>query len=323
MKKLSKILVIVMVLSLVCCVLFACGNKEPENATINITIPDGAPTLAMAKLMKDFSYKDYDINYEIVSGTSEIGAKMTQGQTDISIVPTNMASILYANGLDIKLLSSNVFGLLYIMGNGDVNATSLSDMDGKTIYCIGQGGTPDFVLQYLLQENNINATIIYVASGTDVIPLLMTKKAEFAVLGEPAATMSVSKAGAKVLFDMQEEWEKLTQFNGYPQASTVVRSEIVETYPGFVKAFYEAMEENISYIENEENLEELTNTLKDNGSAVVFSSTAVIKKCNMRVEDCATAKASIVNYLSVLKDFNPATIGGELPDDAFYYNISK
>lgn len=321
MKKLLKVTVVIVVLAMSLGVLFACGDKEPTEATINIVTPDGAPALAMAELMKGFEYKDYTVNFEIVSGAADIATKVTQGDADVAILPTNLASVLYNNGVDIKLISANAFGLLYIVGNADADATSLADLNGETIYCIGQGGTPDYVLQYLLQENNIDAEIIYKKDGSEVIPLLKKKIAKYAVLGEPAATNSVAKANAKILFDMQEEWENLTTYNGYPQASAIARGEIIEKYPSFIKSLFSAMQTNIEYINDSENLEEINSTLKQYQSVAAFPSVDVIKKCYLKVVSAENAKDSIENYLTVLKDFNEKTVGGQLPDNDFYYTI--
>ena len=46
---------------------------------------------------------------------------------------------------------------------------------------------------------------------------------------------------------------------------------------------------------------------------------AAIPNCNIVYVDGADMKERISGYFGVLFDSNPASIGGALPDDSFYY----
>lgn len=313
----KKFLAIILIIILATCFFVSC-NKKIEEKTINVYMPDGAPALAMAKLMKDFEYEGYKINFEIVPGIADITARISQGEADLAILPTNIATKLYAANIDIRLVSSNLYGVLYLVGTEEI--TSLNQLKGQTIQCIGQGGTPEFVLKFILETNGISLNdvdIQYQADGSSVIPLLKTGNAKFAVLGEPAATMSVSRAGTKILFNLQEEWDKKTGYKGYPQASFVATSNMINNNKDFMKAFSDAMEENVSWIEN--NVEEVNSILKEKGSAVSFANSTVIKNCNVKFVKASEAKSGIINYLEIMKGYNAAFVG-KIPDDEFYWN---
>ena len=82
-------------------------------------------------------------------------ACLTNGDFDIAAVATNVAANLYAktNG-GVQICALNTYGVLYILENGD-SIQSMADLAGKTIYATGQGANPEYVLEYLLDQNGL------------------------------------------------------------------------------------------------------------------------------------------------------------------------
>lgn len=320
MKKVLKILVVLSVIAATLLLFVSCENND-EVVEINVAVPDGAPALAIAKLLNSSNFDGYKVNYEIVAGATDISAKITTGAADIVVAPTNIAAKLYSNGAKIKVVASNIFGLVYLVGTEEI--TSISSLRGQEILCTGQGGTPDFVLQYVLNQNGISgedANITYISQGSDAIAALKTGQAKFALLGEPAATMAVNNAGASILVDFQKEWKELTGNDGYPQASTIVTDDVFDNHSAFLKAFLSEMNANTEWAKN--NVEQVNAALKNYGSTNTFASAEVISRCNVRYVGALEAKASIISYLEIMRSYNANFIGSSLPDDGFYAGVS-
>ena len=318
MKKAICIILTVIMVCSVCVFAVACKNTETEKTTINVVVPDGAPALAIAKMLAGSSFEGYEVKYQIVDGT-DIAAKLSAQPSlaDLAILPTNMGAKLYNSGIGIKMVATNVYGLLYLVGTEEV--ISISSLKGQKILCTGQGGTPDFVLQYVLNVNGITTDeveIEYISKGSDAIAALKNGTAKFALLGEPAATMAVSKAGAQVLFDMQSEWEKSTGTYGYPQACTVVTNDLFSKHSAFIKAFLKEMNANLTWVS--ENVEATNAAITANGGATNFASAEVISRCNVKYVGAMDAKADVEKYLEIMATFNNKFIGGKLPDAGFY-----
>ncbi len=322
MKKAICIILTVIMVCSVCVFAVACKNTETEKTTINVVVPDGAPALAIAKMLAGSSFEGYEVKYQIVDGT-DIAAKLSAQPSlaDLAILPTNMGAKLYNSGIGIKMVATNVYGLLYLVGTEEV--ISISSLKGQKILCTGQGGTPDFVLQYVLNVNGITTDeveIEYISKGSDAIAALKNGTAKFALLGEPAATMAVSKAGAQVLFDMQSEWEKSTGTYGYPQACTVVTNDLFSKHSAFIKAFLKEMNANLTWVS--ENVEATNAAITANGGATNFASAEVISRCNVKYVGAMDAKADVEKYLEIMATFNNKFIGGKLPDAGFYAGVS-
>ena len=80
----------------------------------------------------------------------------------------------------------------------------------------------------------------------------------------------------------------------------------------------QAYSESVEYVNA--NIDEASQLIEKHG---ILPKAAVAKKaipnCNITYIDGADMKASLSSFLQVLYNANPASIGGAMPDDAFYY----
>lgn len=333
MKKNITRIVLVMLVAVVSLTLFvACSNKKNDvetGATIefNVVVPDGAPAFAMAKLFKEgLSVEGYKVNFELVNGTESIVSKLTQKTADMAVMPTNIAAKLYNNNIPLKLVSTNVFGVLYIVSSVDM--TSLKDLEGKSIYCIGQGGTPDVVLKNILTEADVDLakiTFEFRADPSEIIKKFVLGEIDYALLAEPAVTNCIAKTAStnhpvSVKFDLQELWNTYHGAAGYPQAGIVATDDALNNKAAVVKAVMKAVKENTVWLAA--NLTDANTALKSAGSAVSIPNVATMEKCNIRYVGGTESQASLETYLTIMKSFNSVLIGGKLPDANFYKTVS-
>ena len=81
-------------------------------------------------------------------------AELINGGVDIAALPTNVAATVYNKSEhEISIAAINTLGVLHILERGDT-IQSISDLEGKTIYATGQGSTPEYVLNYILQKQH-------------------------------------------------------------------------------------------------------------------------------------------------------------------------
>lgn len=181
------------------------GNKVPENdfyyykndninaetSNVRVTVLNGTTGFGMAKLMFDNANGNSANNYEfkVVTDASSIAPGLINGSIDIAALPTNAAANIYnkTNG-GVQVLAINTLGVLYMLDKtGEIN--SIADLEGKTIYCPAQN--PTFILKYILQANNINATINSTDYSTPAAlrAAVIADKVDIAVLPEPMVSI--------------------------------------------------------------------------------------------------------------------------------------
>ena len=227
----------------------------------------------------------------------------------------------------IKLLSVNVFGVLYMIGHNPIE--SLEDLKGEVVYNIGMGGTPDLLLKYFLQSAGIEyeesteaiegkVALAYENDATAVIGKMSKGIAKYGVMGQPVVTNANKKLGTQIVLDFQEQFKKLSGGESYPQAGVVIKGEVAKDSE-FVSALFKALCENKDFITN--NPQEIKGVLANFGSSLTFDFTAdVVNACNIGSKQSISIRASLENYFNSIKAFDPTFIGGNLPGDNYYYS---
>ena len=130
------------------------AETSGETNVVDIYMPDGTPAFAVANVFTEgLEIDGYMVNFHILQA-SQIGTIFSShDDADLAIMPTIGAATNYSKGVGIQLVSTNVFGNLYIAAvNSDVQ--TLEDLKGKTINTPSASTTVQ-LLQYLLKENGI------------------------------------------------------------------------------------------------------------------------------------------------------------------------
>lgn len=312
------------------------GNSKPESvSTANISQDldtkcnifglNGPTGIGLAPLMKKASEKKGLLDYSItnVGSNDEIVAKLVNGEADIAAVATNLASTLYkkTNG-GIKVLAVNTLGVLTLVSKGE-EISSIADLKGKTVYSTGKGANPEYIINYILEKSGLvpgkDVTLEFVSQPTEIVSLFATNEKITAIAPQPVATViTVQDKDAKIVLDMNSEWEKSSDTK-LVMGCLVARKEFIESKPDAVKAFMRDYEESVKTV----------NSDPDTAAALceeygIVAKAAIAKKalpyCNIVFEDGKQMKTDLSAYLNFLYEKNPASIGGELPDNDFYYN---
>ena len=302
-------------------------SQEPvtaERPEVNLAMLSGPTGMGAAKLMADntdgLTLNDYTVT--VAAQPTDLTGKLTSGELDIAALPTNVAAALYntTNGA-IQMLALNTLGVLYILENGD-SIQSIADLAGKTIYATGQGANPEYVLNYLLRENGlepgVDVTIEWKATGEEVSALMISGEAEIAMLPVPAATsVLMQNSEVRAAIDLNDAWTEAGAQGTMTMGCVVVRTEFAQENPQAVENFLEEYEESITYVS--ENPEEAAALVVEAGIVPKEPiAKAAIPQANLV---CITGEdmLGIQDYYRVLWDADPASIGGAIPDDAFYY----
>ncbi len=292
---------------------------QPDAEPIKIMVLNGTTGFGMAKLMSDCAADLSPLNCDISVETdaSNITAALINGSVDIAALPTNAASVVYnKTGGQVQLLALNTLGVLYLVENGE-SISSLSDLEGKTVYAPAQN--PSFVLDYICKNAGVNMTIDNsFAQPAELRTAVAAGEVELAVLPEPMVTMALAANEAlSVRLDLTEEWAKLN--NGQlVQGCLVVRREFAENHPAGLAAFLDEYEASIAFL-----CQDTAAAAQLIADAGIFANAAVaekaIPKCNVCFIEGADMIAPMDGFLEAMFSIAPASIGGAIPSDDFYY----
>ena len=265
------------------------------------------------------SHNRYSVT--VLAEATDMIAQIAAGQLDIAAIPTNAAASLYnkTNG-DVRLVALNTAGVLYILENGNT-VGSISDLRGKTIYAVGQGSNPEYVLRFILSGNGIDpdkdVEIVFMDSAE-----LTTRAASGSIgvcmLPVPAVTtVLIKNPDMRIALDMTEEWDNLGTGSMLTMGCVVVREDFLKEHPAEVRFFLEEYGKSIAWVK--ENVAEAGELCAAYG---IVPSAAVAKKaipdCNLIFVSGDDIRPALEGYLKVLFDSNPKAIGGKMPGDDFY-----
>ncbi len=294
------------------------GDKK-EDTVINIMTLKGPTSMGLVSLMDK---ENASYNFNIVTAADEISAKMVKGDVDIATVPANLASILYSKtDKGITVLNINTLGVLYIVTK-DEGIKELKDLEGKTLYLTGKGTTPEFALNFLLDAYDVDIDKInleFKSESSEVAAVLASDENAIGLLPQPFVTVAMtSNTDLKMAIDLSKIWEDLGVDSSLVTGVTVVRNEFLSAHKDLVNKFLDDSKISVEFAQK--NVDE-TAVLVDKFDIV---KEAVAKKaipyCNITFIEGTEMKTKLSAYLGTLYEQNPQSIGGELPDENFYYN---
>ena len=292
-------------------------------APVRVAALKGPTAMGMVQLMRDGT----GYEFTLAASADEVTPKLIQGELDIAAVPANLAAVLYNNTSGgVRVLAVNTLGVLYIVERGE-NVQSVEDLRGRTIYTAGKGSTPEYVLNYILRGNGLDpasdVTIEFKSEHAECVAALLNDPEAIAMLPQPFATVAQAQAGdMRVALDLTAEWDRLQAGSEAPSAMitgvVVARTAFIEEQPEAVSAFLNAYETSVNFT-----LENTADAAALIGEYDIFDAAVAEKAlpyCNITFIAGEEMRDRLGGYLAELLAQDPASVGGALPEDDFYYS---
>ena len=299
---------------------FAACSKKQDDTEIRIAALKGPTGMGMVKLADKQNYPNYTVSIE--ASPDALNPRIISGEVDVAAVPVNLASVLY-NKLDgdISVLAVSTLGVLYVVEAGS-EVNSVADLAGKTVYATGQGATPEYILNYLLDKNGVagSVEVNYVGEHAALATMLADGSAEIGMLPEPNVTSTLAgNDDLRIALNLTEEWNKVCSTE-LVQGVVIARKSFVNEHPEAIEQFLREYEKSSAFVN--ENIDEAAKLIVDAG---ILGNVEIAKKaipnCNISFSKGEAMHKAVEGMLTVLFEANPKSISGKLPDKDFYYGI--
>ena len=163
----------------------------------------------------------------------------------------------------------------------------------------------------------------YLTEHSEVASQLLAGKIATAVLPEPFVTQVTTKdAKLKSALDLTDEWERAVQkadqgSSVLTMGALVVRSEFVKQSQGAFDSFLSEYQQSVNYVnQNPQPAGTLSEKYDIMPAAVAQKA---IPNCNIVFIAGDDMRVKTEDFLKVLYEYNPKSIGGAFPKDDFYY----
>jgi NitT/TauT family transport system substrate-binding protein len=205
----------------------------------------------------------------------------------------------------------------------DPTVQRLEDLRGKTVEVAGQGATPDYVFRKILNIRGLvpdrDVKLGYSLAPPEIAQSLISGRISIALLPEPFASMAlVGRPDLKSIADIQEEWAREGGSGNYPMTLLVVDGAFASANPDAVSEILTAVKNSIEWVcahpaEAGNLVEKNELGLKANIAA------AAIPKSNYVFIPAAEGRPALETLFKAFLENAPASIGGALPGDRFYW----
>lgn len=339
-KLISLVLAVLMLLSLA---LVSCGGGDdttadttegsgaPEKKTLRIATLAGPTGMGMSKMMLEGSSNpNYTYTFNVSPDPSLLVTEMigtlagTEASFDIAALPTNSAANVFnkTNGA-YKVLALNTLGVLYVLENGNT-ITSIESLRGKTIGVSVPGSTPEYILRYVLSQNGIDpekdVTLQFYADHDTLAAQMISGAVDIGMLPEPkVSAVKAQNSNVRVALSLTDEWDNISD-KKLVQGCVVVNSAFADANPDLIATFLADYAKSAEYIANPANLDDAAAKIVAAGivpKAPIAKS--ALPNANIVLITGEEMKTTLGAFLEVLSSYKPASIGGSVPSDAFYY----
>lgn len=254
-----------------------------------------------------------------------------KSDVDFVAMPTNVAANLYNRGVKLQLINVSTWGVLWMVSREN-GLKTLADFKGKEIVMPFRADMPDIVFQVLAEKQGLDVKrdfkLRYVGSPLDAMQLLIVRRADHALLAEPAVSVALRKTKsfpvsvvAPELFrsvNLQEEWARTMQRPArIPQAGIVAMGRALAD-PALIEKFQQAYAASLAWCEK--NPDECGTLVAKRVDMLMPEGVAdSVRVDNAVFVTAREAKPELEFFFGLLHTKQPALVGGKLPDATFYY----
>jgi NitT/TauT family transport system substrate-binding protein len=300
----------------------AAGNNTKAGMKIVVCAPQSPPAIPILRMIATNALRGKaQLDLKLYSSMEEVLAIATHTTTDYRILalPVNTAVTLYNKGFAIKLLNVSVWGGMYLSAM-DSDFRKWEDLRGKRLYVPAKGSVPDVLTNFFLQKHGVKkdeVEIVY-SNHAEIAQLLAAGKAKYVIDAEPFVTANKENIqNYRVICNFVAEWKRsegkkydMPNFGAVASGKLLVKSKLLKS---FNKTYRKALRWTIA---NPQAAGELARKyLNANGKLIENA----MPNFNFAFKTASESRVDIKKYCQVLLGAKPASIGGKIPDEKFYF----
>lgn len=270
------------------------------------------------------------VEFRMWRDPDQLRALALEGQADVLAVPTNVAANLYNRGAKLQLVNVSTWGILWILSR-DPQVNDFADLRGKEIALPFRGDMPDLLFGLIGQAQDLNPRkdmkLRYVASPMDAMQLLLARQVDTALLAEPLVSMALlreramgvdgASAGLRRAIDLQAAWgQAFKRAPRIPQAGIAIMGDLRDQ-ARIVTEIQDVYADSLAWCRA--NADECGREVAQ--YIGMLSAPAIAQSVASSALDAvpaAEARGELEFLFDALMRGNPASIGGHLPEAAFY-----
>ena len=276
-----------------------------------IIVPGGAPAIAVSGV--------YAENPDAVQtvGADTIAEAFGSAEADFIIAPVNAGAKLFKAGKSTYRLAAVVtWGNLVFASR--IPDFSPEKINGHKLVLFGENTINVAIAAFVLEQKGIvPSETEYLAGASETQALLLNSDDDEIIVmtAEPAVTAAKIKDDTITSVHLNELYQDVTGYDGFPQAGLFVKAEAAEKNPETIRNGLEKIRASVELCENDPETT-AKNAVNMEVLAVEKVALLALPGCSIRYMDASEAREQIEKAAET----DLTQFGGELPADDFYYN---
>lgn len=304
----------------------SCGG----DSGVQVYAPDGAPALALAKLLAEDISGD-GIDYTITSAAKIVNfVTGRKPQAEVCILPVNEASKLLGGGDTYQMIGLATHGNMYLLSSTNYAYTqsNAGELCGKKIGVVQLPNVPGLALRAALSDLQVPYNLTGVSSDSaylyGIAPTAVSPMggADLYLCPEPAASTKIKAFSTQGLpFYTVGSLQELYGGGGYPQACIVAKKSFIGSAE-FLKIL-DGLKGAQGYLQSAsiETICASVSSHLEEGAAATFSvqnlTYEVVERCSVRFEASVDCRQKVDGFLQKLAAIAPDSVSAVSQD--FYY----
>ncbi len=308
------------------------AQPAPRRARLVLAGPPAAVSHPLIRMIDSGALRDVadTVEFKVWKDPDQLRVLALDGGADFLAMPSNVAANLHNRGVPLRLLNISTWGVLWMVSRTP-GLRTLADFKGQEIVMPFRADMPDLVFQLLAARQGLDVRrdfrLRYVASPLDAMQLLVMRRADHALLAEPAASVALRKTRSFPIgliapelhrsVDLQQEWGRVMQRPPrIPQAGLCALG-AVRHDAALVARVQRAYAEALQWCEDGPDacgrlVASRIDLLQAEGVA------DSVRIDNTRFVTAREARPELEFFFEQLRGKDPGLIGGRLPAEDFY-----
>ena len=304
-------------------ILRADGARLPR---LVLQTPGSGPGILMAhaRALGLFDGMADEVDLSIWTTGDEMRAGLVSGAVPVTVVPTQAAASLYNRGFGIKLVATLTDGHCGLVARGMADCT-IPDLRGKSVVVPAFNDFTGHMMRLALAHHGVGLdalTLIPATTQMEAAQVLLSGRADVALLAEPGATAALMRGRAEGQdlhrgVQMRDELGRVTGLRpSLPQASLAMRADYAVEHPWLAGALTAALTQAA------EDLNAHPEKAAENAAPFLERAAPMLAQAipfaNINVLSASVARPEVEALYQALIAADAGIIGGALPDDGLY-----
>jgi NitT/TauT family transport system substrate-binding protein len=300
--------------------------NTPSLPRLVLQTPGSGPGILMAhaQALGLFDAIADEVDLSIWTTADEMRAGLVSGSVPVTVVPTQAAASLYNRGFGIKLVATLTEGHCGLVARG-MEGCTIPDLRGKSVVVPAFNDFTGHMMRLALAHHGVGLdalTLIPATTQMEAAQVLLSGRADVALLAEPGATAALMRGRAEDQdlhrgVQMRDELGRVTGLRpSLPQASLAMRADYAADHPWLAGALTAALTQAA------EDLNANPAQAAENAAPFVERAAPMLAQAipfaNINVLSAQVARPEVEALYQALIAADAGIIGGALPDDGLY-----